>query len=100
MEQLQVGLYTQVSKSGVKYLYGNYNFLGLIKIHFTLFSNAQYKKEKKNNKIPDMRMLVKLEKISNNANNSNPLENIMNEVFSTSQFEQVNIEEDEIPFEA
>ena len=45
MEQLNVGLYTQVSKSGVKYLYGNYNFLGLFKIHFTIFSNAQYKKQ-------------------------------------------------------
>ena len=98
MEQLNVGLYTQVSKSGVKYLYGNYNFLGLFKIHFTIFSNAQYKKEKKNNKIPDMRMLVKLEKIKDTNKQNNPLESIMNEVFNNQGFTE-EIEQDELPFD-
>lgn len=96
MEQLNVGLYTQTSKSGVKYLYGNYNFLNLFKIHFTIFSNAQYKKEKKNNRIPDMRMLVKLERIKDTNKQSNPLESMMNEVFSTQYFEEVD---EEIPFD-
>ena len=96
MEQIQVGLYTQTSKSGVQYLYGNYNFLNLFKIHFTIFSNAQYKKEKKNNKIPDMRMLVKIQRIT--ESNSNTLETMMNEVFNQTFVE--DIETDETPFEA
>ena len=94
MEQIQVGLYTQTSKSGVQYLYGNYNFLNLFKIHFTIFSNAQYKKEKKNNKIPDMRMLVKIQRITESNSNTNPLEQMMNEVFT-----QQNFDEEETPFE-
>lgn len=99
MENIQVGLYTQVSKNGVKYLYGNYNFLNLFKLHFTIFSNAQYKKEKKNNKIPDMRMLVKLERIGANESKINPLQSIMDEVFENQTFEEVEIENDDIPFE-
>ena len=94
MEQIQVGLYTQTSKSGVSYLYGNYNFLNLFKIHFTIFSNAQYKKEKKNNKIPDMRMLIKIQRITESNSNNNPLEQMMNEVFT-----QQNFDEEETPFE-
>ena len=94
MEQIQVGLYTQTSKSGVSYLYGNYNFLNLFKIHFTIFSNAQYKKEKKNNKIPDMRMLIKIQRITESNSNTNPLEQMMNEVFT-----QQNFDEEETPFE-
>lgn len=95
MENLQVGLYTQISKNGTKYLYGNYNFLNLFKLHFTVFSNAKYKQEKKKNNIPDMRMLVKIERISANNIKQNNTESIIEEVFNIQQFEDA---EEENPF--